>query len=261
MSYKVKLKVFEGPLDLLLYLIQKHEIDIYDIPIALITREYLEYLDLMKTLNLDVVGDFLVMAATLTQIKSRMLLPPDQTDDDEEGGIDPRQELIERLLEYKKYKEAAHSLKDQENLWIDSYAFGAADHAKEEREVVLINLNLMDLIEAFRNVLNKTSADDVHEITVETMTLKEKISWIMETLEYRESIRFEELFHENPARQEIIVTFLALLEIIRLRLVRIEQANRFGPIRLQKAVSHQEKPSEGAPPSYADESESISEET
>ncbi|MEK6776255.1 MAG: segregation/condensation protein A [bacterium] len=261
MTYKVKLNIFEGPLDLLLYLIQKHEIDIYDIPIALITREYLDYLDLIKTLNLDVVGDFLVMAATLTQIKSRMLLPPDQTDDDEEGGVDPRRELIERLLEYKKYKEAAHSLKDQENLWIDAYPFGAADHAKDEREVLLINLNLMDLIEAFRNVLSKTSADDVHEITVETMTIKEKISWIMETLDYRESIRFEDLFHENPGRQEIIITFLALLEIIRLRLVRIEQTERFSPIRIQKAVSDQEKPPEGAPPSYAEESDSISEET
>jgi len=261
MSYKVKLNVFEGPLDLLLYLIQKHEIDIYDIPIALITREYLEYLDLMKTLNLDVAGEFLVMAATLTQIKSRMLLPPEETDEEEEGGVDPRQELIERLLEYKKYKEAAHSLKDQENLWIDSYAFGSADHAKEEREVVLINLNLMDLIEAFRNVLNKASTDDVHEITVDAMTIKEKISWIMETLEYRESIRFEDLFHETPTRHEIILTFLALLEIIRLRLVRIEQTDRFGPIRIQKAVNEQEKPPKDGPPSFAEESESLSEET
>lgn len=254
MSYKVKLNIFEGPMGLLLHLIQKHEIDIYDIPIALITREYLEYLDLMTTLNLDVAGEFLVMAATLTQIKSRMLLPPEEAGEDEEEGMDPRQELVERLLEYKKFKEASLDLKSQENLWIDTYAHGADDNIKEERELVLVNLNLMDLIEAFRKVLSKPAADGVHEITVETMTIKEKISWIMETLENCDSIRFEDLFSGSPDRTEIIVTFLALLEIIRLRLVRIEQNERFGPIRIQKAVSKQFNLSEESASSSLEES-------
>jgi segregation and condensation protein A len=254
MSYKVKLKIFEGPMDLLLHLIVKHEIDIYDIPIALITREYLEYLDLMTTLNLDVAGEFLVMAASLTQIKSRMLLPPEEADQDEEGGVDPRQELVERLLEYKKYKEASLDLKGQENLWIDTYAHGAHDNIKEEQELVLVNLNLMDLIEAFRKVLDRPAAGGIHEITVEAMTIKEKITWIMETLDNYDSIRFEDLFSGRPERTEIIVTFLALLEIIRLRLVRIEQGERFGPIRVQKAVNKKFKISEESASSSWEES-------
>jgi segregation and condensation protein A len=236
LTYKVKLNIFEGPMDLLLHLINKHELDIYDIPIAMITKEYLEYLDLMKTLNLDNVGEFLVMAASLTQIKSRMLLPPEETDE-EEDGIDPRQELVERLLEYKKFREAAHELKSQENLWIDTYRLGATDSIKEEQDLVLVNLNLMDLIEAFRKVLDKPSANAVHEITVDAMSIKDKISWITETLETRQSIRFEDLFLDRPNRHEVIVTFLALLEVIRLRLIRIEQTGRFGSIRIQMAVN------------------------
>jgi segregation and condensation protein A len=253
LSYKVKLKIFEGPMDLLLHLIRKHEIDIYDIPIALITREYLDYLDLMKTLNLDMVGDFLVMAATLTQIKSKMLLPPEETGEEEEG-IDPREELVQRLLEYKKFKEAAQDLKSQENLWIDTYNAGAPADVKQEQEVVLINLNLLDLMEAFRKVLSRPSAEGVHEVTVETMSIKEKISWIMDSLEQRESIRFEELFPGISTRQEIIITFLALLEIIRLRLVRIEQTEKFGPIRIQKSVSRRKQEPEKPLQSQAEHS-------
>ncbi len=258
MSYKVKLNIFEGPMDLLLHLIRKHELDIYDIPIALITKEYLDYLDLMKTLNLDVVGDFLVVAATLTQIKSKMLLPPEESDTDDEG-IDPRAELVERLLEYKKFKEAAQELKSQENLWIDTYAVGAPTDIKAEQEVVLINLNLLDLMEAFRKVLSRPNVNGVHEVTVETMSIKEKISWIMDKLAQKRSIRFEELFPGLPPRQEIIVTFLALLEIIRLRLVRIEQAERFGTIRIQQAVQRKgdgTEPPLHAPPEHFNPEES-----
>ncbi len=237
MSYKVKLEIFEGPMDLLLHLIRKHEIDIYDIPIALITREYLEYLDLMKTLNLDGVGEFLVMAATLTQIKSKMLLPPEQTGDDDDVCIDPREELVQRLIEYQKFKEAASDLKGQENLWIDTYAHGSPEGAKQEQELVLINLNLMDLIGAFHNVLRRADIKDVHEITVETMSVKEKISEILELLDTRSSVAFEDIFGDGPSRNEVIVTFLALLEIIRLHLVRIEQTERFGTIRIRRAAT------------------------
>ncbi len=247
MSYKVKLNIFEGPMDLLLHLIRKHEIDIYDIPIALITREYMKYLGLMKTLNLDGVGEFLVMAATLTQIKSKMLLPPEESDEEREEGTDPREELVQRLLEYKKYKEAASELKAQENLWIDTYSSGAPHNLKGEQELVLINLNLMDLMEAFRKVLEKSDGDVVHEITVETMSIKEKISCILETLEQYQSICFTDLFAGAPAREEIVVTFLALLEIIRLHLVRIEQSERFGTIRIRKAVSSENGKTESPP--------------
>ncbi|NOY53615.1 MAG: segregation/condensation protein A [Deltaproteobacteria bacterium] len=235
-------------MDLLLHLIRKHEIDIYDIPIALITKEYLNYLDLMKTLNLDMVGDFLVLAATLTQIKSKMLLPIEESGE-EEDGTDPRAELVERLLEYKKFKEAAQELRSQENLWIDTYGIGAPTDIKAEQEVVLINLNLLDLMEAFRKVLRRPNAEGVHEVTVETMSIKEKISWIMDTLAEQSSIRFEDLFPGLPPRQEVIVTFLALLEIIRLRLVRIEQTERFGPIRIRKAVEREGN--SGEPPLHS----------
>jgi len=255
LPYKVKLNIFEGPMDLLLHLIRKHEIDIYDIPIALITKEYLDYLDLMKTLNLDVVGDFLVLAATLTQIKSKMLLPVEESGE-EEDGTDPRAELVERLLEYKKFKEAAQELKSQENLWIDTYGVGAPTDIKAEQEVVLINLNLLDLMEAFRKVLSRPNADGVHEVTVETMSIKEKISWIMETLDNQRSVRFQDLFPGLPPRQEVIVTFLALLEIIRLRLVRIEQAERFGPIRIRKAVEQKETGEALTPPEQTRSEES-----
>ncbi len=251
MSYKIKLKMFEGPMDLLLHLIRKHEIDIYDIPIAMITREYLEYLDLMKTLNLDVVGEFLVMAATLTQIKSKMLLPPEQTGEDDEAGTDPREELVQRLIEYQKFKEAALDLKSQETLWIDSYAHGSPEGAKQEQELVLINLNLMDLIGAFHNVLRRADVTDVHEITVETMSIKEKIAEILELLETQSSVCFEDIFPDAPSRGEVIVTFLALLEIIRLRLVRIEQAERFGIIRIRRAAAA--PPHGDAPPRTASE--------
>jgi len=254
LPYNVKLKIFEGPLDLLLYLIQKHEIDIYDIPIALITREYLDYLDLMKTLNLDMAGEFLVMAATLTQIKSKLLLPPEEVEEENEEGMDPRRELVERLLEYKKYKEASLELKGQENLWIDTYTQGASDDIRQEQELVLVNLNLLDLMEAFRKVLSKPSVNAVHEVTIETMSIKDKISWIMESLEKRQSIRFEDLFPAAPSRNEIILTFLALLEIIRLHLVRIEQTERFGPIRIQKAVIREEKSLELNSPAHPEES-------
>jgi segregation and condensation protein A len=259
MSYKVKLNIFEGPMDLLLHLIQKHELNIYDIPIALITKEYLEYLDLMKTLDLDVVGEFLVMAATLTQIKSKMLLPLEETED-EEDGVDPRLELVERLLEYKKFKEAALELKGEENLWFDTYKHGAPNDIKDEQELLLVNLNLLDLMEAFRKVLDRPDVDAVHEITVETMTIKEKISWILDIIEKRDSIRFEDLFTESPVRHEIIVTFLALLEVIRLRLIRIEQTERFGHIRIQKAVEQRVESTDAGSTSLQEE-ESSPEET
>jgi segregation and condensation protein A len=238
-------------MDLLLHLIRKHELDIYDIPIALITREYLEYLDLMKTLNLDVVGEFLVVAATLTQIKSRMLLPPDQTEEDEDAGADPREELVQRLIEYQKFKEASLDLKDQESLWIETYGHGSPEGAKQEQELVLINLNLMDLIGAFNNVLRRADVKDVHEITVETLSIKEKISEILELLETHSSVCFEDIFADGPSRSEVIVTFLALLEIIRLRLVRIEQTQRFETIRIRKAAAA--TPSGETPPSATSE--------
>jgi len=151
-EYKVNLDIFEGPLDLLLYLIKKNEVDIYDIPIAVITEQYLQYLDLMKVLNLDIVGEFLVMAATLTKIKSKMLLPPSEDDDEEEEGIDPRTELMEHLIEYQRYKEAALQLKNRELLEKDLFVRGQGDEKTSEvdEENRVIDVSLFDLVDALR---------------------------------------------------------------------------------------------------------------
>lgn len=239
--FDVKLSVFEGPLDLLLHLIKENQIDIYDIPIALITRQYLDYLDLMKELNLHVAGEFLVMAATLIQIKSRMLLPPSITDKkEEEEGTDPRAELVEKLLEYQKYKTAAEELEKKESLWREIFyrqPSGIHEMVKDDTEPLLFDVNLFDLLSALKGVLEKIPSDAVEEITRERLTIKDKINMILERLSECESIVFDLLFHGDKTRADVITTFLALLEIIRLRLARVFQSKEFGIIRILKAVN------------------------
>lgn len=224
-----KLPVFEGPLDLLLHLIKENKIDIYDIPIALITRQYLEYLELMKELNLEIAGEFLVMAATLIHIKSRMLLPKEEP---KEGLIeDPRTELVERLLEYQRFKEASRMLRRREEVWRE--VFHRQPPEKEdieaEPDTLLIEADIFDLISAFRSLMEK-APQEVIEITRQTLTVAEKVNLIMEKLEGEDSIRFEELFEGDHDRASLIVTFIALLELMRLGLIRAYQERRFGPI-------------------------------
>lgn len=238
--YKVKLEVFEGPLDLLLHLIKENEIDIYDIPIAVITQQYLDYLDFMKELNIEVASEFLVMAATLIHIKSKMLLPPaEEMTEEEEEAEDPRAELVQKLLEYKKFKEAAEDLAVRELHWRD--AFSRQPLKPEtligEGDPLLIDLNLFDLISALKKVLERIPEKTFYGITRDELSIKDKISMILDILEGKESITFEELFSKDVAKVEVIVTFLALLELIRLRLVRIFQAEHFGIIRISKLAS------------------------
>jgi segregation and condensation protein A len=235
-DYKVKLEVFEGPLDLLLYLIKKEEVDIYDIPIERITNQYMEYLSLMQLLNLEVAGEFLVMAATLMYIKSRMLLPADQqvTDAEAEEGEDPRWELIRQLVEYKKFKEAAVQLarreEEQANVFTRAGDSGIEVDAKE---VPLAEVSIFDLIAAFNEVLKKANArEDFREIYEERFTVSDKIEEILYTLRERSEIRFLELFSESASRAEVVVTFLALLELIRLKRLRVQQAEAFGEINV-----------------------------
>lgn len=236
--YQVKLDQFEGPLDLLLHLIKKSEINIYDIPIALITQQYLEYLSLMKALNLAVAGEFLVMAATLVQIKSRMLLPADETASDEDDGPDPREELIRRLLEYKQYKEAAGQLDNRERLWRDVFTREQAPLTPvKSSEMLLEDLTLFDLVDALHEVLVRTPDKRLLEIVPENFTVKDRMNAILETLEGKESVTFVSLFGEQNHRLFIIVTFLALLELIRLTLVRIFQTETFGPILVMRAFT------------------------
>jgi segregation and condensation protein A len=229
-GYSIKLPVFEGPLDLLLHLIRENKVDIYDIPIALITRQYLEYLELMKELNLEIAGEFLVMAATLVHIKSRMLLPIEETAATEEE-MDPRFELVQRLLEYQSFKEAALGLREKEESWSMVFHREPQPEAAEDEaapELSLFDLNIFDLIGAFRKILEK-APPETFSITKETLTVKSRISFIIETLQGKEAMRFEELF-EGGSMGLMIVTFVALLEVLRLGLARVYQERDFGSI-------------------------------
>ncbi len=218
-------------MDLLLHLIREHKIDIYDIPISLITRQYLEYLELMKDLDLEVAGDFLVMAATLIHIKSRMLLPVEDTADTDEPE-DPRLELVMRLLEYKAFKEAAHGLRECEAEQADVYTrTPSGDEGEEEdvEELSLFDLNLFDLITSFQKMLERAPAE-AQFITRETLTVKDKMSIIIDSLQSMDAIRFTDLFKDDIIKAHFVVTFVAMLELIRLGVARVYQESPFGEV-------------------------------
>lgn len=233
MTYKVKLEVFEGPLDLLLYLIKKEELNIYDIPVARITDQYLEYLELMQLLDLDIAGEFLVMAATLMHIKSRMLLPPDETAEDEEEQ-DPRAELVRRLLEYKKFKEAASQLAHMESQHKHLFPRVAPFPAEEAAapKDMLFEASLFDLITAFTKVLKDIPKDVFHEVVKEQFTVSQKMHDILHMMVEKSSLFFMDLFRAAKSKREIITTFLALLELIRLRAVIVKQREAFSDIEV-----------------------------
>ena len=242
-AYPVKLESFEGPLDLLLHLIKKHEVNIYDIPISLITAQYLQYLELMQELNLDVAGDFLVMAATLIHVKSRMLLPrpaPEQEDPEE----DPRDVLVRRLIEHQKFKAAAEMLHEKETVrsaqWTrpdEVIAAIAGDKPEPEVEV-----DLFSLITAFRTVLQRARQKPTVAVPSEQISIESRIDQLFERLSETEACGFEDLFEDAAARGDMIVTFLALLEMIRLKLVRVFQAGAFGEIRIYKRARPADAP-------------------
>lgn len=238
LPYRVRLEHFEGPLDLLLHLIKKNQINIYDIPIAMITQQYLDYLGMMKTLNLAVAGEFLVMAATLVQIKSRMLLPSDESEVDEDEGHDPRAELVRRLLEYRQFKEAARQLDDRERLWREIYAREPAVLPPIRSDAVALDdVSLFDLVDALQDVLARLPADRLVEIIPENLTVKERMNAILEALGTRESVTFQALFERETHRLVVIVSFLALLELVKLRLVRVFQGEALGPILIMRAFA------------------------
>jgi len=241
--YAVKLSVFEGPLDLLLHLIRQNEVEITDIPVATISEQYLSYLGVMRELNLDVVGDYLVMAATLAWIKSRMLLPPDASGEDGEE-IDPRAELVARLLEYQRFKEASEKLGDRQLLGRDVYDVFARrpDEVPEgERE---IEVGLFELVQAFKTALEAAKdAPKAHEIEAEQITVHERMIAVMESLEHQDAIEFQQIFECadgcRPSRAVLVTTFLAILELTRLAVLRIfqslnENSVPKGPIHLRR---------------------------
>jgi segregation and condensation protein A len=235
MGYKLKLDVFEGPLDLLLYLIKKDDIDICDIPITQITDQYMEYIDMMKMLDLEVVGDFLVMAATLLQIKSRMLLPPDPSEV-EEPAEDPREELIRRLQEYKMFKEIAGQLKEKElerqNLYTRKVDEEARKELTDDAKEVYFEANLFDLISAFTQAMKKFKDGTVYEVKEEEFTVEQKIHELLHLLLKQPCALLTDLFMKAQSKIEMVVLFMALLELIRLKEIKVMQKRLFGDIEV-----------------------------
>ena len=238
--YRVRLPVFEGPLDLLLHLIKKNEVEIVDIPIAAITEQYLAYLEMMHQLNLDVAGEFLVMAATLTLVKSRMLLPPSEDDADEEEA-DPRAQLVQQLLEYQRYREAALALSERPWLHRDVFAreptMDVPADATADVRPPRVQVTMWELLEAFRSILKRAKPESVHEVVVEPVSLRDRIESLLRTLGVARVVEFDSLFDEATTRIEIIVTFLALLELMKMSAVRAVQDERFGRIVVELAVA------------------------
>ena len=239
-KYKVKLKVFEGPLDLLLYLIKKNEVNIYDIPVAEITKQYLTYLEFMRELDLNIAGDFLVMAATLLYIKSRMLLPQEEEFmDDEIPDEDPREELVKKLLEYKKFKEVAGILKEKETESSDvfkRYVAVPEGIMEDDEECQGFEASIFDLISAFTEALKNIPKDDFKVVLDQEHTVEEKTEFILTLLDQKGVIYFKNIWSRIRSRLEAVVFFLALLELIRLKKIIIRQIGLFGEIKISKPL-------------------------
>jgi segregation and condensation protein A len=231
-DYEVKLDIFEGPLDLLLHLIRKNEVDIFDIPIAAITDQYLEYMDMMKALNVNVAGDFLVMASTLVHIKSKMLLPSYEGEEDEE---DPRLEITRPLMEYLKLKEIAGELSERDLLDRDVFTrhLSLDDIEGADGEDSFLQVNLFQLMDAFKRVLAERSPEGTLEFRPEPWSVKDKTSLIVERLKQEGTLYFSQLFDRDRTIPEFVVTFLALLELVQIGLVRLFQTDVDKDIRLE----------------------------
>lgn len=238
-AYKVRLDVFEGPLDLLLYLVRRDEVDIYDIEIGRITRQYLEYLEALEAIDVEIGGEFIVMAANLLYIKSRTLLPVDlqtpvEEDSEEE---DPRWELIRQLIEYKKFKEAAGALRDREDLAVKLFGRSPEAPPPDGGATLLAGeVGALDLIAAFQRVLDRLEKKKTpeREIEADTFTVSEKIDYMLRVMPEKDELKFEELFAGQTTRGEVVATFLALLELVRLRHVMVAQVGPFGEIVLRR---------------------------
>ena len=238
-NYNIKLEIFEGPLDLLLHLIRKNEVDIFDIPISLITDQYLEYIDMMQALNINVAGDFLVMASTLIHIKSRMLLPEKSEDGEEE---DPRDEITRPLLEYLQFRELAGELAERELLERDVFQRRpdkdySAGFEPEEAE---IEVNLFQLMDAFKRILENNIPDAELSFRADNISLSDKITFILDELNEKQSIYFKALFKEDRTLAEFVVTFLAVLELVHMGLIRVYQPSVESDIRIEARFEEKE---------------------
>lgn len=226
-------------MDLLLHLIKKNEVSITDIPIAAITEQYLATLELMESLSLDVAGEFLVMAATLVHIKSRMLLPPGDEEADEDEGNDPRDELVRRLLEYQRFKEAAEQLEQREILSRDVFVRSAAP-VEDVAPRGFREVSVFELLGALKRVIDRLPKDVFHEVTLEKITMREQMTLLLDRLRTLRSLYFEALFDGVKSRMEVVVTFLAMLELVKVRAIRIFQEEMAGPIMIEAATGMDE---------------------
>ena len=234
----LELPGFEGPFDLLLHLIEEHELDILNIPVAFVTERYLHYIALMQELNIDVASDYLVMAATLVHMKSCLLLPTPPADDDSDGNEaeeDPRSELIRRLLEYQKYKQAAEQLANRSVLGRDTFARGLTAEAVEG-PAPLAPIGIFKLLEAFERILARAQTVMDHQIEFERLSITDRINQLVDKLRQNGRLTFDALFDGQRTRAELIVTFLALLEMTRLRLTNVQQEHPLAPIMVELAV-------------------------
>jgi segregation and condensation protein A len=241
-GYEVSLPEFEGPLDLLLHLVKRHELNIFDIPISFITQKYLEYLDLMRQLNLDIAGEYLLMAATLALIKSKELLPRQEIEEENEDQeeIDPREELIRRLLEFQKYKAAAAQLADRPALGRQVFRRGAPMEPVDPNEMPLTEVSTFALISALAEVLKRSQVKLTHDVLVDRISISDRINQLVDRLAEMETMRFLECFTLEGSvvqiRHELVVTFLAILEMARLHMIRILQPSPQGEIFITRTL-------------------------
>ena len=245
-ALRLQLDQFEGPFEVLLYLIKEQEIDIFDIPIVQVTRQYLQFLDMLRTENLDVAGDFLVLAATLIQIKSRMILPIEVEQEEEEDleEEDPRLELVEKLLEYRRYRDLTRLLGEREERWMNIFGRRVKPVLEpgDDDEEELLEVSLYDLMKAVRGMMRYLLGDISHNIQLEIASVDEKIAQIETLLEEMESLSWSDLCVQNTTRIEVVCCLLAILELCRMQRLRVRQHATFGEIRL---FSH--KPEQIAP--------------
>jgi segregation and condensation protein A len=231
-KYNVKLEAFEGPLDLLLFLIKKEEVDIYNIPITSILDQYLEYIDLMKILDIEVASEFIVMASNLIYIKSKMLLPA--TDEDADEDEDPREDLVKQLLEYKKIKESAKYFRTLEEKQSEIYFRSVDTSLYAEKIEEFQHVSLFDLISAFSDILQTKDKEVPKEIANEQVSVEEKISEILDKIKLKQEISFKNLILSSKTRLEVIASFLAVLELMKTKQIFVVQSNKFGEILIKR---------------------------
>lgn len=232
-NYRVNVDVFEGPLDLLLHLIKKNDLDVYDIPIAFVLEEYMRYLDTLKELDIDLAGEFLLMAAELAHIKSQMLLPEEPKTEEEE--LDPRSDLVRRLLEYQQFKQAGESLMDRAMLHRDIFLPMLPERV-EAPEDGPVEGNIYDLVEVFSKILKKVPAEAYHEVAVDRISINDRIYEIVEYIKKEATVTIEDLLRGELTRYDVVITFLALLEMCRLRMIKVHQSETAGQIYLQRTM-------------------------